>query len=89
MEDKHNEEDSCFCAGSDRGYGYGCLPENSVQQVYTSYQQGAASLSLFLSVYQQNMPAIPLLYRQGLVICEEYVKADILSNPAEAFAEIA
>ena len=71
------------------GYGYGCLPENSVQQVYTSYQQGAASLSLFLSVYQQNMPAIPLLYRQGLVICEEYVKADILSNPAEAFAEIA
>jgi len=40
-------------------------------------------------VYQQNMPAIPLLYRQGLVVCEEYVKADILSNPAEAFAEIA
>ncbi len=71
------------------GYGYGCLEESSVQQVYASYQQENVSLPLFLSVYQQNLPAIPLLYRQGLVICEKHVSVEIHSNPAEAFAAIA
>ena len=75
--------------GRGDGYGYGCIAGSSVQQVYSSYQQGTVSLSLFLSVYEQNLPAIPLLYRQGLVICEENVQADIYSNSAEAFAEIA
>ena len=70
------------------GYGYGCVEGNSVQQVYSSYLQGNAPLSLFVDVYQQNLPAIPLLYRQGLIIYEENVQVTVHSNPAEAFAEI-
>lgn len=70
------------------GYGYGSVPNSSVQQVYQAYQQGDASADLFLSVYRQNLPAIPLLYRQGLVIYEENVKETFSSNPAEAFAAL-
>ncbi len=68
------------------GYGYGCVNGSSVQQVYRSYQRGMASADLFLSVYHQNLPAIPLLYRQGLVIFQENVEDVIYSNPVEAFA---
>ena len=69
-------------------YGYGCVQGNATQQVYQAYQQGSASAELFLSVYQQNLPMIPLLYRQGLVICKENVEGNILSNPVEAFASV-
>ena len=70
------------------GYGYDCVEGNSVQQVYSSYQQGNAPLSLFVDVYQQNLPVITLLSRQGLIIYEENVQVTVHSNPAEAFAEI-
>lgn len=69
------------------GYGYGA-ESDSLLSVYQSYQQGNASAELFLSVYEKNMPAIPLLYRQGLVIYSGNVEATVSSNPMEAFADI-
>ncbi len=74
-----------FTAGE--GYGYGVYGD-SLLTVYQSYQQGSASIGLFLGVYEKNMPAIPLLYRQGLVIYGDHVETDLISNPAEPIADI-
>lgn len=69
-------------------YGFGCTAGNSVLQVYNSYQQGMASAELFLTVFQQNLPAIPLLYRQGLIVYDEDVTAAMESAPGTAFAAV-
>jgi len=74
-----------FTTGEGYGYGVSDDSSNSLMTVYQSYQQGSASAELFLSVYEKNMPAIPLLYRQGLVIYSDDVEARIHSNPAEVF----
>ncbi len=70
------------------GYGYGCESGSNVESVYNSYQQGSSSAGLFLSVYQQNMPAIPLLYRQGSIISKETVAEDFLSRPGTAYGAV-
>lgn len=69
-------------------YGFGCTAGNSVLSVYQSYQQGSASAELFLTVFQQNLPAIPLLYRQGLIVYDENVAAVMESAPGTAFAAV-
>ncbi len=70
------------------GYGYGCETDSSVLSVYNSYQQGNVSVELFLDVYLNNLPAIPLLYRQGLIVCDERVQESFSSQPDRAFAEV-
>jgi ABC-type oligopeptide transport system substrate-binding subunit len=70
------------------GYGYGNMAENSLLSVYNSYQQGNVSVELFLSVYEQNMPMIPLLYRQGLIVCHEQLQEIFSPQPDRAFAEV-
>ncbi|MBQ8599390.1 MAG: ABC transporter substrate-binding protein [Oscillospiraceae bacterium] len=69
-------------------YGFCCTAGNSVLQVYNSYQQGTASAELFLTVFQQNLPLIPLLYRQGLIVYDEDVTAAMESAPGTAFAAV-
>ncbi len=70
------------------GYGYGCESGSNVETVYNGYQQGSSSAMLFLSVYQQNMPVIPLLYRQGLIISGETVEEEFLSSPGVAYGAV-
>lgn len=70
------------------GYGYGCVSDSNLISAYNSYQQGNISVELFLDVYQNNLPAIPLLYRQGLIVCDERVQESFSSQPDRAFAEI-
>ena len=71
--------------GADYGFG---VSDNSVSAVYEAFQQGSASAELFLSVYQQNMPAIPLLYRQGLIVYGSGVQVRFSPSPGQAFSGI-
>ncbi len=71
--------------GADYGFG---ISDNSVSTVYEAFQQGSASAELFLSVYQQNMPAIPLLYCQGLIVYGSGVQVRFSPSPGQAFSGI-
>ncbi len=70
------------------GYGYGCTYGNGTETVYRSYQQGQSSIKLFLDVYRQNMPAVPLLYRQGIIVSKEGVEEEFVSRPGAAYGAV-
>lgn len=84
------DESMDVCRLLERGvnYGFGCENGSSVLTVYQAYQQGNAALSLFVSVYQQNLPAIPLLYRQGLIVYDEAVEAEMVTAVNRPFARV-
>ncbi len=70
------------------GYGYGCAYGNGTETVYRSYQQGQSSIKLFLDVFQQNMPVVPLLYRQGIIVSKEGVEESFISRPGAAYGAV-
>lgn len=69
------------------GYGYGSV-SSTLDNIYASYQQGNAKAELVAGVYWQQMPAIPLLYRQGTVIYHEQVAETMESLPGQPFATV-
>ena len=49
-------------------YGFGTQEESPILLDYYALQQGSVSIDDFLKSYNQFMPAIPLLYRQGVIV---------------------
>ena len=49
-------------------YGFGTQEESSVLLDYYNLQQGSISMGDFIKSYEDFMPAIPLLYRQGIIV---------------------
>lgn len=66
-------------------YGFGISGESSGATVYEAFQQGTASAELFLTVFEKNMPTIPLLYRQGIIVYGSGVEAGFAPSGGKAF----
>ncbi len=69
-------------------YGYGCGDFSQLLSLYDLWQQGQGSLDSFLWSYAQELPAIPLLYRQGIVSYSPEVSITLSPSPSDIFANL-
>lgn len=72
---------TCFFGGK---VSYGIARESSVFLGYNELYQGTASLSAFLTSFVNEVPFIPLCFRNDVLVCNERITAD---NSSFVFAQ--
>ena len=71
------------------GYGYGIGEQAALLQFYTGWQQERVELKLFMTKYLYELPAIPLLYREGIISFAPGVTVTVSPEPGNIFAGLA
>ena len=71
------------------GHGYGTPWENPLRESYEAFQQGGMGLEEFWEAYRSQLPAIPLLYRQGMVAFNKDYSLDVKAAKGNIFYNLA
>lgn len=67
------------------GHGYGALWESSLTESYNAFQAGTVTTESFWEDYRQELPVIPLLYRQGLVAFNKDYGLNVVATKQNIF----
>lgn len=70
------------------GLRYGISEKNKTSAVYGKYLSGQANLQALIGSFSDEMPFIPLAFRQGITVSSEKIKSEIKTVPGDCFANI-
>lgn len=72
----------------DGGLSYGLDPKCPSAQKYEEFKNGDATMQNFLDTFADDLPFIPLAYRQGVAVKSEKIKTQISPTAGDCFADI-
>lgn len=78
---------SFFVAGGATSYGINHT-DSKTASTYNAYRNGSAEIGSFMLEFSEEMPFIPLVYRQGLICYSKSIEGDIQGSYENYFANI-
>lgn len=73
---------------SEGGLRYGISEKSETAKVYTKYLSGQADIQKLIGTFSDELPFIPLAFRQGITVKSDKIKSDIKTVPGDCFANI-
>ncbi len=72
----------------DGGLRYGISEKSDTARIYEKYLAGKADMQTLIDAFSDDLPFIPLAFRQGIVVCSDSIKNEIKTVPGDCFANI-
>lgn len=72
----------------DGGLRYGINQKSKTANIYSDYIGGNAEIQQFIDAFSDDLPFIPIAFRQGIAVKSDNIKTDIVTNPDDGFANI-
>ena len=72
----------------DGGLKYGIDQKSKTANIYSDYIGGNAEIQQFIDAFSDDLPFIPIAFRQGIAVKSDNIKTDIVTNPDDGFANI-
>lgn len=70
------------------GYGYGAAPSQALTQSYSGLRAGTVPVQDFVTAFVAELPAIPLLYRQGVAAFSRELALEVQATKQDLFYNI-
>ncbi|MBQ7549168.1 MAG: ABC transporter substrate-binding protein [Clostridia bacterium] len=70
------------------GLEYGINTESAAANAYRSFEKGEINMQSFLDAFADDLPFIPIAYRDGIVIRSSKIKTRIETSPTDCFYNI-
>ena len=62
--------------------------KSKTANIYSDYIGGNAEIQQFIDAFSDDLPFIPIAFRQGIAVKSDNIKTDIVTNPDDGFANI-
>ena len=72
----------------DGGLKYGINQKSKSANTYSDYIGGDAEIQQFIDAFSDDLPFIPIAFRQGIAVKSDNIKTDIVTHPNDGFANI-
>ncbi len=72
----------------DGGLRYGISEKSDTARIYEKYLAGKADMQTLIDAFSDDLPFIPLAFRQGITVCSDSIKSEIKTVPGDCFANI-
>lgn len=72
----------------DGGLKYGISEKSDTARIYEKYLAGKADMQSLIDAFSDDLPFIPLAFRQGITVCSDSIKNEIKTVPGDCFANI-
>ena len=73
---------------SNGGLRYGIDLKSKTARLYTDYADGKVNMQSFIDSFSDELPFIPIAFRQGIAVSSDTIKTDIVTAPNDCFANI-
>ena len=73
---------------SNGGLRYGIDLKSKTARLYTDYADGKVNMQGFIDSFSDELPFIPIAFRQGIAVSSDTIKTDIVTAPNDCFANI-
>ena len=72
----------------DGGLRYGISEKSETARVYEKYLNGSADMQTLIGKFADEMPFIPVAFRQGIAVGSDKITSEIKTVPGDCFANI-
>lgn len=73
---------------ADGGLRYGISKKSETSRIYGKYLSGQADMQRLIGTFSDELPFIPLAFRQGITVNSDKIKNEIITVPGDCFANI-
>lgn len=70
------------------GLRYGISEKSETSRIYDKYLSGQADMQRLIGTFSDDLPFIPLAFRQGITVNSDQIKNEIKTVPGDCFANI-
>ncbi len=73
---------------TDGGLRYGISEKSETARIYNKYLSGQADMQKLIGTFSDELPFIPIAFRQGITVSSDKITSEIKTNPGDCFANI-
>lgn len=73
---------------TDGGLRYGIAEKSETARIYNKYLGGQADMQKLIGTFSDELPFIPIAFRQGITVSSDKITSEIKTVPGDCFANI-